>query len=124
MRNYRNLSAIVMICFGLFTASCGSAPAVIETQAEFSGSISNIQPNPIEGFKGWITVESPTPQEVGIYKVTINDETAIFILEDGKYDYVDFDTLELNQQVVLWFRMLNLEAIPIEAVAEQVVILH
>ncbi len=124
MRNYRNILSVFMICFSFFATSCGSAPAVIDTPAEFSGTISNIQPNPIEGFQGWITVESPTPQEAGIYKVTINDDTAIFILDEGKYDFVDFEALELNQQVDLWFSMLYLDAIPAEAVAEQVVILH
>lgn len=122
MQVNRNVLAVFFI--SILGVSCGSAPAVIDTPAEFSGTINNIQPNPIEGFKGWITVESPTPQEAGIYKVTINDDTNIFIIEDGRHNFVDFDALELNQQVELWFTLLNLEAIPIEAVAEQVVILH
>ncbi|MBW8012489.1 MAG: hypothetical protein FVQ83_14835 [Chloroflexi bacterium] len=113
----------VLIGFALLGASCGSAPVVIETQAEFSGLIREIQPNPIEGFQGWITVESPSSEGAATYKVTINDETNIFKLNSGRHEFMNFGTLEVNQQVVLWFTLLNLDAIPVEAVAEQVVIL-
>lgn len=121
MQVNRNVLAVFII--GILAVSCGSAPAVIDTPAEFSGVVLEILPNPIEGFKGWIIVESPTTKTMEIYKVTINDDTAIFKLDGDHHDFVDFEALELNQQLELWFTLLNLDSFPAEAVAEQVIIL-
>ena len=111
--------AIIIVSFIIWVLS----PDVIETPADISATITEIQPNSFEGFQGWITVEGVSIDRVNVetYKITINDETVLFELDGDNHRSIDFESFQIGQEVEFWFTGVFYESYPIEAIAEQVV---
>lgn len=84
------------------TVSCASDSKPIETEADFTGFITEIHPNQNNGISGQVSVESHADKIVAKYSITIKNETLIF-LQDGDNLYrVAFTTLETKQRVHIW----------------------
>lgn len=95
-------------------AGCASAPEPLQTEPDFIGFITEIQP-------GQITVESHADKIVDRYVVTINDGTAIFEQEGENLRYVSAAAFETKQWVQIWFSGPVMESWPRLATAKQIV---
>jgi len=106
------------------TVSCASDSKPIETEADFTGFITEIHPSQNNGISGQVSVESDADKIVAKYSITIKNETLIF-LQDGDNLYkVAFSALETKQWVQIWFSGLILESWPMQGTAQQVVIIQ
>ena len=99
-----------------------SAPKPLQTEADFTGWVTEINPIGNKGTLGQILVESHTDKIVDKYMVTIKDETLILQQDGEKRSQVAFDVLETTQQAQIWFTGPIMESFPIQGTAQQVVI--
>jgi len=100
-----------------------SAPKPLQTEADFTGWVTEIHPIGDKGRLGQILVESHADKIVDKYMVTIKDETLI-LQQDGENRYeVDFEALETKKQVQIWFSGPIMESFPMQGTAKQVVII-
>jgi hypothetical protein len=99
-----------------------SAPKPLQTEADFTGWVTEIYPIGDKGTLGQILVESHADKIVDKHMVTIRDETLI-LQEDGENRHeVDFEALETTQKVQVWFTGSIMESFPLQGTARQVVI--
>ncbi|MFC1964212.1 DUF3221 domain-containing protein [Chloroflexota bacterium] len=98
------------------------APKPLQTEADFTGFITEINPIGKEGTLGQILVESHTDKLVNKYMVSIKDETLIFRQAGENRDKVALKTLETKQRVQIWFSGPIMESFPMQGTARQVVI--
>jgi len=110
----------------LMVVSAGCAPATkpIETEADFIGFITEIHPSQERDISGQISVESHADKIVTKYTITIKDETLIFQQDGDSLRNVAFAALETKQWVEIWFSGPVMESWPMQATAQQVVILE
>ena len=104
------------------SASCASAAKPIETNADFTGFITEIQPGQGSGTPGRISVESHADKIVTRYTITIEDETLIFRQDGDNLRNASFAALETKQWVRIWFSGPVMESWPMQATARQIVI--
>lgn len=118
------LFGLLGLLFGLVavSASCASAIHPIETEADFLGFITEINPDGGSEVLGRISVESHADKIVTKYVITIEDETLIFEQDGDNLRQTDFAALENKQWVKIWFDGLVMESFPMQATAAQVVI--
>jgi hypothetical protein len=123
---YIRLFGLVGLLIGLMVVSAGCAPAAkpIETEADFIGFITEIHPSQERGISGQISVESHADKIVTKYTITIKDETLIFQQDGDSLRNVAFAALETKQWVEIWFSGPVMESWPMQATAQQVVILE
>jgi hypothetical protein len=123
---YIKVVGLVGLLIGLIAVSASCAPATkpIETEADFIGFITEIHPSQEDGISGRISVESHADKIVTKYTITIKDETPIFQQAGGNLRNVTFAALETKQWVEIWFSGPVLESWPMQATAQQVVILE
>jgi len=95
--------------------ACTSSPEPLQTEPDFLGFITEIQPDRI-------TVESHADKIVDRYVVTINNETAIFQQEGENLRHVSVAAFETKQWVRIWFSGPVMESWPKQATARQIVI--
>ncbi|MGD9117569.1 MAG: DUF3221 domain-containing protein [Dehalococcoidia bacterium] len=121
---YISLFGLAVMLFGLVVVSIGCASDVspIETEADFLGFITEINPDGGSEGLGQISVESHADKLVTKYVITINDETLIFQQDGDNLRETDFEALENQQWVKIWFTGPVMESFPMQATAEQVVI--
>ncbi len=99
-----------------------SVPKPLQTEADFTGWVTEIHPIGDKGTFGQILVESHADKIVDKYMVTIKDETLI-LQQDGENRHeVDFEALETTQKVQVWFTGPIMESFPMQGTARQVVI--
>lgn len=98
--------------------SCASSAKPLETEADFTGFITEIDP----GDPGRILAESHADKIVDKYWVTIKDETLIFQQDGESYLQTDFKAFENKQWVRIWFDGPVKESFPMQVDASQVVI--
>ncbi len=98
------------------------APKPLQTEADFTGFITEIHPVGKEGTLGQILVESHADKLVDKYIVTITDETLILEQDGENHRQVDFRVLETTQKVQVWFTGPIMESFPMQGTAERVVI--
>jgi hypothetical protein len=120
----------LIVCTGLFiglmvaSLNCASTDEPMETEADFIGFITEIQPNGERGTLGRISVESHADKIVSRYVITITDETLIFQQNGDDLRRAAFKTLENKQWVKIWFTGPVLESFPVQGTAGQVVIVE
>jgi len=101
---------------------CTSSPKPLDTEADFTGWVTEIHPIGEKDTLGQILVEDQSDKLVAKYMVTIKDETLIFKQDGEERRQVDFEALETTQQVQVWITGPILESFPMQATAQQVVI--
>jgi hypothetical protein len=115
MRVSSILMALSIAVALLSITACASAPEPLQTEPDFLGFITGIEP-------GQITVESHADKIVDRYVVTINDGTAIFEQEGENLRYVSAAAFETKQWVRIWFSGPIIDSWPKLATAKQLVI--
>lgn len=101
-----------------------STPKPLQTEADFTGWVTEIHLIGDKETLGQILVESHTDKIVNKYMVTIKDETLI-LQQDGENRHeVDFEAMETTQKVQLWFTGPILESFPMQVTAKQVMIIE
>ena len=106
------------------SVDCVSATKPIETEADFTGFITEIHPMQEKGISGQISVESHAEKIVTKYTITIEDETLIFQQDGDNLRNATFAALETKQWVQIWFSGPVMESWPMQATAKQVVIIE
>jgi len=109
--------ALSIAAASLLITSCTSATEPLQTEADFWGFITEIQPRQI-------LVESHAHKIVDRYVVTITDKTMIFEQEGDKLRHVSFGAFETKQWVRIWFSGPVMESWPKQAAAGQIVIME
>ncbi len=99
-----------------------SAPKPLQTEADFTGWVTEIHPIGDKGTLGQILIESHADKIVDKYMVTIKDETLIFKQDGENRRKVAFAALETQQRVQIWFSGPIMESFPMQGTARQVVI--
>ncbi len=113
----------LLIVLMAVAVDCSSTTKPLETEAHFTGFITEIHPIGEKGILGQILVESHADKLVDKYMVTIKDETQIFEQIGEERRQVTFDALETKQQVQIWFSGPIMESFPMQGTAQQVVII-
>jgi len=121
---YIRLFGLLALLMGLVvvTVGCASPPKALDTEADFTGWVTEIHPIGEKGTLGQILVEDQSDKLVAKYMVTIKDETLIFKQDGEERRQVDFEALETTQQVQIWVSGPIMESFPMQATAQQVVI--
>jgi len=99
-----------------------SEEKALQTEADFTGFITEIHPVGKEDTIGQILVESHADKLVDKYMVTIKDETLIFEQDGENRSKVAFTALETQQRVQIWFSGPIMESFPMQGTARQVVV--
>ena len=99
-----------------------SIPKPLQTEADFTGWITEIHPIGNKGTLGQILIEAPADNFIDKYMVTIKDETLILQQDGEKRSQAAFEVLEITQQVQIWFTGPIMESFPMQGTAQQVVI--
>jgi hypothetical protein len=123
---YIRLFVLVGLLIGLMVVfvDCTSATKPIETEADFIGFITEIHPMQERGISGQISVESHADKLVTKYTITIKDATLIFQQAGDDLRNATFAALETKQWVQIWFSGPVMESWPMQATAQQVVIIE
>ena len=121
---YIRLFGLLGLLMGLVVVAvdCTSSPKPLDTEADFTGWVTEIHPIGEKDTLGQILVEDQSDKLVDKYMVTIKDETLIFKQDGEERRQVDFATLETMQQVQIWVSGPIMESFPMQATAQQVVI--
>lgn len=102
--------------------SCTLSSKPIETEADFIGFITEIQPVQDRDVTGQISVESHADKIVTRYVITIKGDTLLFHQNGENLRKTTFNTLETKQWVKIWFSGPVMESWPMQATAQQVVV--
>ncbi len=122
-RHIRLLAAMGLVIILMMTAiNCASPAKPLDTEADFTGFITEIHPVGEKGVIGRILVESHADKLVNKYMVTIKGETLIFRLDVEDYRQVNFKSLKTRQWVQIWSTGPIMESFPMQGTAAQVVI--
>lgn len=113
---------LMALTAGCSTSSKGSD--IINSEADFVGFITGIQPDGNGDVLGWILVESHADKLVDRYIVTVTSDTLIFKREGEEHRPASFDAFELTYWVHVWFAGPVKESFPAQATARQVVIVE
>ena len=98
------------------------APKPLQTEADFTGFVTEIHPVGKGDTLGQILVESQIDKLVDKYMVTIKDETLIFKQDGEGHRKVTFEALETKQRVQIWFSGPIMESFPMQGTAGQIVV--
>jgi len=113
----------LLIVLMAVTVDCSSTAKPLETEADFTGFITEVHPIGRGDTLGQILVEAPADNFIDKYMVTIKDETLIFEQDGEELRQVTFEALETTQQVQIWFSGPIMESFPMQGTAQQVVII-
>ena len=121
---YIRLFGLLALLMGLMVVAvdCTSSPQALDTEADFTGWVTEIHPIGEKDTLGQILVEDQSDKLVDKYMVTIKDETLIFKQDGENRRHVAFKALEATQQVQIWFSGPILQSFPKQGTAQQVVI--
>ena len=112
----------LLIVLMAVTVDCSSTAKPLETEADFTGFITEIHPIGKGDTLGQILVEAPADNFIDKYMVTIKDETLIFEQDGENRREVAFAVLETKQKMLIWFSGPIMESFPMQGTAQQVVI--
>jgi len=112
----------LLIVLMAVAVDCSSTAKSLETEADFTGFITEVHPIGRGDTLGQILVEAPADNFIDKYMVTIKDETQIFEQNGEERRQAAFEALEIEQQVQIWFSGPIMESFPMQATAQQVVI--
>ena len=121
---------LLVLCLGLLwlLSSCGPAASVPSTNPAIRGSITNRQPltGAKNGILGSILIEGQLESDTAFDKaaVTITAQTRIFEQMGQERRPTTFEALQVGQQVEAWFDGPVAESYPVQARANDVVILR
>ena len=113
----------LLMALMVVAVDCASAPEVLETEADFTGFITEIHPIGEKGTPGQVLVESHADKIVDKYRVTVKDVTLILEQDGENRRQVAFEALETKQKVQIWFSGPIMESFPMQGTAQQVVII-
>lgn len=121
------LFGILGLLIGLtaLTVGCSAFPErsnMINSEPDFVGFITEIQPGGSEGVLGRILIESHANKLVDRYIVTVTSDTLIFKRDGEDHHPANFDMLEVRHWVEVWFVGPVKKSFPAQATAQQVVI--
>ena len=117
-------SLVLVTALMIAALSCASNGKPIETKADFTGFITDIQPGQNKDIVGRISVESHADKIVTKYVITIKDETLIFRQDGDTLHEITFKALENKQWVKIWFSGPVMESWPMQVTAGQVIIVE
>jgi hypothetical protein len=115
-------SLALIISVAAVTLSCASHNKPIETEADFTGFITDVQPDRNKDVIGRISVESHADKIVTKYVVTVKDDTLLFQQDGGNFHNTTFNTLKNKQWVKIWFSGPVMESFPMQATAQQAIV--
>jgi hypothetical protein len=115
------LAMVFIICLMPGMMSCASVKP-LETEADFTGFITEIDLGIYKDITGRISAESHADKIVTKYIVTVKKETAIFRQDGENLSKAVFKDLNIQQSVKIWFTGPVLESWPMQATAKQIVI--
>ncbi len=113
----------LLMALMVVAVDCASSPEALETDADFTGFVTEIHPIEKGGTLGQILVESHADKLVDKYMITIKDETLIFQQDGENRRQGAFGALETTQKVQVWFTGPIMESFPMQGTAQQVVII-
>ena len=122
---YIKLFGLLLFIIGLMAmaVNCAPSPRALDTEADFIGFITEIQPIGKKGTLGQILVESHVDKLVDKYMVTIKDNTLI-LKQDGENRLpATFEIQETKQQVQIWFSGPIMESFPMLGTAQQIMVI-
>ena len=93
----------LLIVLMAVAVDCSSTAKPLETEADFTGFITEIHLIGEKGILGQILVESHADKLVDKYMVTIKDKTLIIEQGGEELRQLTFEVLETKQRVQLWF---------------------
>jgi len=113
------LLGLAGLLLGLTVVFVNCAPEVqpLETEADFTGFITGVQ-------SGQISVESHADKIVTKYTITITGDTMIFRQDGDSFVSTGFSALANQQWIEIWFSGPVMESWPMQATAQQIVILE
>jgi hypothetical protein len=119
------VSILIMLICGLVltAASCSSNSRPFETEADFTGFITEVLPGQAGNVTGRLAVESQAQKIVSKYVITVKNDTLIFREEGDDLHKAAITIFEPQQWVRIWFTGPVLESWPMQATAKQIVIL-
>jgi hypothetical protein len=94
----------------------------VDTKADVTGFITNVQMIAEKDIVGRISVESHADKIVDKYVITVNRKTGLFQQEGDRFKNITFNQLENQQWIKLWFAGPVMESYPMQATARQIVI--
>lgn len=103
-------------------ASPSQSGEMIDSNPDFTGFITAIEPGSNEAVLGRILVESHADKLVRRFVITVTRDTLVFERGEAETRAASFDTLQLQDQVQVWFAGSVQEGFPAYATARQVVI--
>ena len=118
---------LALLSLTAIAASCTALPRAVETEADFTGRITQLEYVGTEGRVGLVLVEAKVVREgteyLDKYMVTVKDDT--LILEQVGQDRrpATFEALAVGQQVQVWFSGPVAESYPAQVAARQLLIL-
>ena len=126
MNKVLSIVCSLVLITGLMIAaiSCASNGKPIETEADFTGFITDIQPGQSKDVVGRISVESHADKIVTLYVITIKDNTLLFRQDGDTLQETTFKALENKQWVKIWFSGPVMESWPMQVTAGQVIIVE
>jgi hypothetical protein len=115
------LFLLLAACLMLVSTGCTSAKP-LETEADFTGFITDIDLGIYKDIAGRISVESHADKIVTKYVITIKKDAGIFRQDGENLRKATFNDLKAKQSVKIWFTGPVLESWPMQATAQQIVI--
>ncbi|MFO7741819.1 MAG: hypothetical protein R6X31_05830 [Anaerolineae bacterium] len=115
------LAGSLMLLMAL-SLGCASAGEPLERKMDFTGFITEIQPNGGRGVIGQIFVESHADKIVTRYVITVTNETRIFRQDGDDLRRADFKTLENKEWMEIWWAGPTTGSFPVQGTAAQIVI--
>ena len=116
------LAIVFIICLMPVTVSCASGAKPLETEADFTGFITEFDLGIYKDITGRISAESHADKIVTKYVITVKKDTAIFRQDGENLNKAAFKDLNIQQSVKIWFTGPVLESWPMQATAQQIVI--
>ena len=115
------LFLLLAACLMLVSTGCTSAKP-LETEADFTGFITDIDLGIYKDIAGRISAESHADKIVTKYVITIKKDAGIFRQDGENLRKATFNDLKAKQSVKIWFTGPVLESWPMQATAQQIVI--
>ena len=112
----------VLLSATLIYTLLGNCSGFMDTDPQYTGFITHIQPDQRTEGRGWLLVESHADKLVRRQKVLITDQTKVLIHEKGVDYPSNFLAFKTKRWVKIWF-MTRLENSPQKAATARMVVI-
>lgn len=102
----------------------GNGNGLINTESQFVGFVTQIQPSSSMDVLGWIHVESHADKLVRRHIVTITSKTRLFLRKGDSYYPASFEVFQKKHWVKVWFAGPIKELYPKDTIGRQVIIIN